>query len=43
MTGFFGLIAHQYYTTLVNAFKQLFKSGSGVLLFFRSMRNNAIA
>ena len=35
--GFYGLDAHQYYTTLVNAFKQLFKSGSEVLLFFRSI------
>jgi len=32
--GFYGLDAQQYYTTLVNAFKQLFKSVGGVLLFF---------
>ena len=37
MTGFFGLIAHQYYTTLVNAFKQLCKSIREVLLLFRSL------
>ena len=35
--GFYGLDAQQYYTTLVNAFKQLFKSGGGVLLLFHSL------
>jgi hypothetical protein len=43
--GFCGLHAQQDYTTLVNAFKQLFKSSGRVLLLFRSLaqqRNHLI-